>query len=163
LVVVLQTGRVLILDQSLALVGPEFRVLESEDSTILSIAFDPSGKVCAVVNMKGISFLPSFGAGHRLTCASPLTGTIAVHEVKPNAAWPLVKKWKGHEKYILKAVYSPDGKCDTVKRSSFRNIVELNICRMFATSSSDSTIKIWRVDLDYKMEKVLSGHQVRPI
>jgi G protein beta subunit-like protein len=118
LVVVLSNGRVLVLDQTLQPVLPEFRVIETEEASTLACAFDSTGKFAAFTNMKG---------------------TIAVYEIK-NGPWNLVKKWKGHEKYILKVVYSPDGK-------------------YMATSSSDSTIKLWRVDQDYKLEKSLSGHQ----
>jgi len=119
LVAVLSNGRVLVLDQNLNLVVPEFRAIENEESSLLSFTFDSTGKYCAFSNMKG---------------------TVAVYELKSGGTWALAKRWKAHEKYVLKVIYSPDGK-------------------LMATSSSDSTIRLWRVDQDYKLEKTLSGHQ----
>eukprot|EP01087_Luapelamoeba_hula_P017015 TRINITY_DN5318_c0_g1_i1.p1 TRINITY_DN5318_c0_g1~~TRINITY_DN5318_c0_g1_i1.p1 ORF type:complete len:305 (-),score=41.95 TRINITY_DN5318_c0_g1_i1:97-1011(-) len=52
-----------------------------------------------------------------------------------------LQKLKAHQTYILKALYSPDAK-------------------LLATTSADSTIKIWTVDeKGLKLFKVLSGHQ----
>jgi hypothetical protein len=54
LVLVLNNGKVQILDQNLSLVGAELKVFDNEEATVLSFAFDPSGKFCAFTNMKGI-------------------------------------------------------------------------------------------------------------
>ena len=53
LVVILSNGRIHILDQNLQLVQPEFRVVETEEASMLSCAFDASGKYVAFSNMKG--------------------------------------------------------------------------------------------------------------
>lgn len=67
LVVLLSNGRVHILDQNLQLIHPEFRVIEAEEASMLSCAFDSTGKYAAFSNMKGSPSLPL----HLVHFASP--------------------------------------------------------------------------------------------
>eukprot|EP01092_Planopodium_desertum_P009550 TRINITY_DN40961_c0_g2_i1.p1 TRINITY_DN40961_c0_g2~~TRINITY_DN40961_c0_g2_i1.p1 ORF type:complete len:139 (-),score=2.59 TRINITY_DN40961_c0_g2_i1:30-446(-) len=48
-------------------------------------------------------------------------------------------KGLGHSKYLLKCLFSPDGK-------------------KLATTSADHTVKIWEVDKGFKLSKTLTGH-----
>jgi len=89
------------------------------DSSLQSIDIDCEGRFCSVVNADGTCFVYS------------------LNDLKDPK---LHKEWKGHDKYIVKCAFSPDG-------------------QYFVTASADTTAKIWRTNNDFQLDKTLIGHQ----
>lgn len=67
---------------------------------------------------------------------------------KNSSATPLYH-FKAHDSYILKCVVSPNTKYFYYYNN-----------RYLATTSADSTIKIWNIDDHCTLNKTLQGHQV---
>jgi G protein beta subunit-like protein len=112
-----QNGEVRILDYQTLLVKHSF--FPDGETSIQSITVDPSGRQLCAVNNKGICM---------------------VYQIDPSfESFSLIKKWKAHDRYILKCLYSPNGK-------------------MLATTSADHSAKIWETN-DFSEHKTLNGHQ----
>lgn len=75
-----------------------------------------------------------------------------VYNIKGDAmsTFDLVKKWKAHDRYILKCQWSPDGKYVGHSFSS-------KLSRLLATTSADHTAKIWKTE-DWGLHTALEGN-----
>jgi len=113
-----QNGEIRTLDFQNLTVKQSF--LPDGETSIQSICVDPSGKHFCAVNNKGMCMIYNIDTSFE--------------------GLSLVKKWKAHDRYILKAMFSPNGK-------------------MLATTSADHTSKIWETDQNFSDLKTLVGHQ----
>jgi G protein beta subunit-like protein len=82
-----------------------------------------------------------------VTIASDGTLVLAANDKGHIFVWKLdrgrfeaLHKIEAHDTYCLKALLSPD-------------------CKLLATCSSDKTVKLWNVEKNFVLEKVLTGHQ----
>jgi len=116
-----QNGELRILDQQNGSVIHSF--FPEGETSIQSISVDPTGHYLCAVNSKGM-------------CMVYVIDGADASFVNPK----LVKKWKAHDRYILKCLFSPNTK-------------------MLATTSADHTAKVWQVEEDFNLDKTLVGHQ----
>lgn len=93
--------------------------MSDDDTGIRSVSCSSDGKLLAAVNNDGLA-------------------TVYEMPQRDSSSIIKVKTWKAHSTYILKTVFSPNGK-------------------YLATASADSTIKLWSVP-EFTEEKTLSGH-----
>jgi len=89
------------------------------EKPLQSVSIDPSGKFCSVVNHQGDVMMYDIGND-------------------PFQQFNLVTRWRAHNRYILKCLWSPDS-------------------TMLATASADHTVKIWNVK-DFCLSKTLADH-----
>jgi len=112
-----QNGEIRVLDQQTGNVLHSF--FPEGETSIQSVSIDPTGKFFCAVNNKG---------------------SCMIYEIEQDfSAYKLMKKWKAHDRYILKCLWSPNSK-------------------MLATTSADHTAKIWLLE-DFSLYKTLVGHQ----
>jgi len=89
------------------------------EKALQSICVSPNGKYCCIVNHEGDAAIYDIGTD-------------------PLQTFTLVKKWRAHQRYILKALFSPDSET-------------------LATASADHTVKLWSVK-DFSLNKTLADH-----
>jgi len=77
--------------------------------------------------------------GHFCTAVNA-DGMIFAYSLNESKDLKLVKEWKAHDKAIVKCAFSADG-------------------QYLATTSADTTAKIWRPNTDFQLDKTLVGHQ----
>jgi len=112
-----QNGELRVLDQQTGQVLHS--VYPDGETSIQSVSIDSSGRYFSAVNNKGMCMVYEIGSDF--------------------SSLNLVKKWKAHDRYILKCLFSPNTK-------------------MLATTSADHTAKIWNLE-DFTLIKTLVGHQ----
>eukprot|EP01124_Arcella_intermedia_P025871 TRINITY_DN4726_c0_g1_i2.p1 TRINITY_DN4726_c0_g1~~TRINITY_DN4726_c0_g1_i2.p1 ORF type:complete len:217 (-),score=29.19 TRINITY_DN4726_c0_g1_i2:56-706(-) len=110
-----QNGEIRVLDTQAGSVIHSF--FPDGESSVQSVSIDSTGRNFCAVNNKGMAML--YNIENDLTSFKEL------------------KKWKAHDKYVLKCVFSPNGK-------------------LLATTSADHTTKIWNLS-DYSNIS-LQGH-----
>jgi G protein beta subunit-like protein len=113
-----QNGEIRVLDYQSLTVKHSF--FPDGDTSIQSITIDPSGSRICAVNNKGMGM---------------------VYNIDPNfESFTLLKKWKAHDRYVLKCLFSPNGK-------------------LLATTSADHSAKIWDTENNFTDLRKLNGHQ----